>query len=79
MSKGSISKKKNPTPEKGIRKMRKKKKKILSTTFCRNVFHLFPRQSSKASALHIGPLLAKIAYEIIHLLDYGQERRVTGE
>jgi hypothetical protein len=27
MSKGSISKKKNPTPEKGIRKMRKKKKK----------------------------------------------------
>jgi hypothetical protein len=25
MSKGSISKKKNPTPEKGIRKMRKKK------------------------------------------------------
>jgi hypothetical protein len=25
--KGSISKKKNPTPEKGIRKMRKKKKK----------------------------------------------------
>jgi hypothetical protein len=26
MSKGSISKKKNPTPEKGIRKMRKKKK-----------------------------------------------------
>jgi len=30
MSKGSISKnKKNPTPEKGIRKMRKKKKKII--------------------------------------------------
>jgi hypothetical protein len=27
MSKGSIRKKKNPTPEKGIRKMRKKKKK----------------------------------------------------
>jgi len=27
MSKGSISKKENPTPEKGIRKMRKKKKK----------------------------------------------------
>jgi hypothetical protein len=27
MSKGSTSKKKNPTPEKGIRKMRKKKKK----------------------------------------------------
>jgi hypothetical protein len=27
MSKGSISKKKNLTPEKGIRKMRKKKKK----------------------------------------------------
>jgi hypothetical protein len=27
MSKGSISKKKNPTPEKGVRKMRKKKKK----------------------------------------------------
>jgi hypothetical protein len=27
MSKGSISKKKNPTSEKGIRKMRKKKKK----------------------------------------------------
>jgi hypothetical protein len=26
MSKGSISKKENPTPEKGIRKMRKKKK-----------------------------------------------------
>jgi hypothetical protein len=26
MSKGSISKKKNPTPEKGIRKVRKKKK-----------------------------------------------------
>jgi hypothetical protein len=28
MSKGSISKKEIPTPEKGIRKMRKKKKKI---------------------------------------------------
>jgi hypothetical protein len=28
MSEGSISKKKNPTPEKGIRKMRKKKKKL---------------------------------------------------
>jgi hypothetical protein len=28
MSKGSISKKKNPTPEKGIRKMIKKKKSI---------------------------------------------------
>jgi hypothetical protein len=27
MSKGSISKKKNPTPEKGTRKTRKKKKK----------------------------------------------------
>jgi hypothetical protein len=27
MSKGSISKKEIPTPEKGIRKMRKKKKK----------------------------------------------------
>jgi hypothetical protein len=27
MSKGSISKKKNPMPEKGVRKMRKKKKK----------------------------------------------------
>jgi hypothetical protein len=27
MSKGSISKKKNPTPEKGIRKKEKKKKK----------------------------------------------------
>jgi hypothetical protein len=26
MSKGSISKKKNPTPEKGIRKMRKRRK-----------------------------------------------------
>jgi hypothetical protein len=31
MSKGSISKKKNPTPEKGVRKMRKKKKKITIT------------------------------------------------
>jgi hypothetical protein len=28
MCKGSISKKENPTPEKGIRKMRKKKKNI---------------------------------------------------
>jgi hypothetical protein len=29
MSKGSVSKKKNPMPEKGIRKMRKKKKYYL--------------------------------------------------
>jgi hypothetical protein len=31
MSKGSIRKKENPTPEKGIRKMRKKKKKVSDT------------------------------------------------
>jgi hypothetical protein len=31
MSKGSISKKKNPRPKKGIKKMRKKKKKKKKT------------------------------------------------
>jgi hypothetical protein len=33
MSKGSISKKKNPTPEKGIRKMRKKEKNFVKEIF----------------------------------------------
>jgi hypothetical protein len=47
MSKGSISKKeKNPTPEKGIRKMRKKKKKNARVTELRactivRSFHAF--------------------------------------
>jgi hypothetical protein len=42
MSKGSISKKEIPTPGKGIRKMRKKKKKsvIINLERVRDVWHL---------------------------------------
>jgi hypothetical protein len=40
MSTGSISKKKNPTPEKGIRKMRRKKIILIVSSGTFNGFHI---------------------------------------